>query len=155
MRSSAFDRGRWPSIVVPSIAITAACLPTACFAATDMALLPRNLSPWGMFQSADIVVKAVMIGLAFASLVTWTIWLARTVEIRRETVIAKQRIGLLERDTRLAEVEQASRDGSDAVAQIIQSAAREATLSGGLFDDGFKERIALRLERVEAHSRME
>jgi biopolymer transport protein ExbB len=150
MRSSAFDRGRWPSIVVPSIAITAACLPTACFAATDMALLPRNLSPWGMFQSADIVVKAVMIGLAFASLVTWTIWLAKTVEIRRETVIAKQRIGLLERDTRLAEVEQASRDGSDAVAQIIQSAAREATLSGGLFDDGFKERIALRLERVEA-----
>ena len=30
-----------------------------------------------MFIQADIVVKAVMIGLAFASLVTWTIWLAR------------------------------------------------------------------------------
>ncbi|KWV52595.1 biopolymer transporter ExbB [Bradyrhizobium macuxiense] len=124
--------------------------PGACLAATDTALLPRNLSPWGMFQSADIVVKAVMIGLAFASLVSWTIWLAKTVEIRRKTAIAKQRIGLLERDTRLAEVEQASRDGSDAVAQIIRSAACEATLSGGLFDDSFKERIALRLERVEA-----
>ncbi|MFX9189263.1 MotA/TolQ/ExbB proton channel family protein, partial [Acinetobacter baumannii] len=37
-----------------------------------------------------------------------------------------------------------------AVAQIIQSASREATLSRGMFDDGFKERIALRLERVEA-----
>ncbi|WP_407152671.1 tonB-system energizer ExbB [Bradyrhizobium sp. ORS 86] len=124
--------------------------PDVSDAATDTALLPRNLSPWGMFQNADIVVKAVMIGLAFASLVTWTIWLAKTVEIRRKTAIVRQRIGLLERDTRLAEVEQASRDGSDAVAQIIRSAAREATLSGGLFDDGLKERIALRLERVEA-----
>ncbi|OCX26818.1 MULTISPECIES: tonB-system energizer ExbB [unclassified Bradyrhizobium] len=124
--------------------------PGTGLAATDAALLPRNLSPWGMFESADIVVKAVMIGLAFASLVTWTIWLAKTIEIRRKTVLARQRIGLLERDTQLAEVELASRDGNDAVAQIIQSASREATLSRGMFDDGFKERIALRLERVEA-----
>nr|WP_246756710.1 tonB-system energizer ExbB [Bradyrhizobium neotropicale] len=123
--------------------------PAACFAAEDNAVLPRNLSPWGMFQSADIVVKAVMIGLAFASLATWTIWLAKTIEIRRKTALAKQRLRLLEKDTVLAEAEQASR-GDDAVAQIIQSAAREASLSGGVFDDGFKERTALRLERVEA-----
>src|SRR5207249_2061006 len=44
-------------------------------------LLPHNLSPWGMFLNADIVVKAVMIGLAFASLVTWTVWLAKTIEV--------------------------------------------------------------------------
>ena len=43
--------------------------------------LPRDLQPWGMFLSADIVVKAVMIGLAFASLVTWTVWLAKTIEL--------------------------------------------------------------------------
>ena len=42
------------------------------------------------------------------------------------------------------------RGGRDAVAQIIQSAARETALSHGIVDDGFKERIALRLERVEA-----
>jgi len=34
-----------------------------------------------MFMNADVVVKAVMIGLAFASLVTWTIWLAKTLEL--------------------------------------------------------------------------
>ena len=34
-----------------------------------------------MYQSADLVVKAVMIGLPFASLVTWTIWLAKTIEL--------------------------------------------------------------------------
>ncbi|MBO4226954.1 tonB-system energizer ExbB [Bradyrhizobium neotropicale] len=131
------------------IASNAMLWPAACFAAEDNAVLPRNLSPWGMFQSADIVVKAVMIGLAFASLATWTIWLAKTIEIRRKTALAKQRLRLLEKDTVLAEAEQASR-GDDAVAQIIQSAAREASLSGGVFDDGFKERTALRLERVEA-----
>jgi biopolymer transport protein ExbB len=132
------------------IAFCVAQLPAASFAATDQVLLPRNLSPWGMFVNADIVVKAVMIGLAFASLVTWTIWLAKTIELRRKTALATRGLGLLERDTALADAERASRDGSDAVAQIIRSAAREASLSGGIFDDGFKERIALRLDRVEA-----
>ena len=119
-------------------------------AATDTALLPRNLSPWGMFVNADIVVKAVMVGLAFASLVTWTVWLAKTIELRRATAIARRRVSLLESDTTLADVERDSEDDDDAVAQIVQSAAREANLSGGVFDDGFRERIALRLERVEA-----
>jgi len=41
------------------------------------AVLPRDLSPWGMFMNADVVVKAVMIGLVFASVVTWTVWLAK------------------------------------------------------------------------------
>jgi len=132
------------------IAFCVVQLPAASFAATDSALLPSNLSPWGMFVNADIVVKAVMIGLAFASLVTWTIWLAKTIELRRKSTLARRGLSLLERDTALADAERKSRDGSDAVAQIIQSAAREASLSGGIFDDGFKERIALRLDRVEA-----
>ena len=132
------------------IAAGVMAFPGTALAATDTALLPRNLSPWNMFVNADIVVQAVMVGLAFASLVTWTIWLAKTLEIRRKTAIAKRRIGLLEADTVLADVEKQCRNGGDAVAQIVQSAAREASLSGGIADDGFKERIALRLERVEA-----
>ena len=36
------------------------------------------------------------------------------------------------------------------MAQLIQSAAREASLSGATWDADFKERIALRLERTEA-----
>ena len=46
-----------------------------------MAVLPRDLSPWGMFMSADVVVKAVMVGLIIASIVTWTVWLAKTIEL--------------------------------------------------------------------------
>src|SRR5438128_5749477 len=45
------------------------------------AALPRDLSPWGMYLNADIVVKAVLMGLAFASVVTWTVWLAKTIEL--------------------------------------------------------------------------
>ena len=47
----------------------------------------HELSPWSMFLSADILVKAVMIGLAFASLVTWTIFIAKMVEL---SVVAAQ-----------------------------------------------------------------
>src|SRR5690242_6940910 len=50
-------------------------------------LLPRDLSPWGMFASADVVVQAVIIGLAFASVVTWTVWLSKTIEL----ILARQR----------------------------------------------------------------
>jgi biopolymer transport protein ExbB len=136
--------------VSPLLASLLALVPTASLAAIDTALLPRNLSPWGMFLNADIVVKVVMVGLAFASAVTWTIWLAKTVELRLKTVIARRRLGLLARDASLADLEQESRGGRDAVAQIIQSAAREASLSGGVVDDGFRERVSLRLDRVEA-----
>jgi biopolymer transport protein ExbB len=46
-----------------------------------MLKLPRDLSPWGMFMAADIVVKAVMIGLVLASVLSWTIWFAKAIEL--------------------------------------------------------------------------
>jgi biopolymer transport protein ExbB len=136
--------------IVAAATLWVTSLPAASFAATDAALLPRNLSPWGMFVNADVVVQAVMVGLAFASLVTWTVWLAKTIEISRASRAARRRLSLLESDTTLSRVEHDSHHGSDAVAQIIQSAAREMSLSHGVVNDGFKERTALRLERVEA-----
>ena len=48
----------------------------------------RELSPWSMFMSADVLVKAVMIGLAFASLVTWTIFIAKMIELSRRSAQA-------------------------------------------------------------------
>src|SRR3979490_3448319 len=93
--------------------LCAVVLPGVARAATDTALLPRNLSPWGMFVNADIVVKAVMIGLAFASLATWTVWLGKTIELRRATTAAKRRLRQLESDTTLADVERDCVDGSD------------------------------------------
>ena len=118
--------------------------------AAPNAALPQNLSPWGMFLNADIVVKAVMIGLAFASLVTWTVWLAKSIELSGAAWQAKKRLALLETDTTLRDAQRDIGDAHDAVAQIVRSASQEAELSRDIFDEGFKERIALRLERVEA-----
>jgi len=111
------------------------------------AALPRDLSPWGMFVSADDVVKAVIIGLAFASFVTWTIWLAKVIEIfvaRRRTRAALRTLAAA---PSMADVRSVARPGADFVA----AAAAELRLSADVADkDGLKERIASRLERIEA-----
>ena len=73
----------WPAAAIAAVLLAA---PAAAWAqaASEPAIalqLPRDLSPWGMFQAADVVVKAVMIGLVFASVLTWTIWLAKAIEL--------------------------------------------------------------------------
>src|SRR5262245_21622273 len=55
---------------------------------TGIGQLPRDLSPWSMFLSADIVVQAVIVGLVLASIVTWTVWLAKGVEL----MLAKRKL---------------------------------------------------------------
>jgi biopolymer transport protein ExbB len=143
--------GNWPRPVLVIFGLSAT-FGTAhpAFAQGLNPLLPHNLSPWGMFLNADIVVKAVMVGLAFASLVTWTVWLAKTVELAFARRRARRRIRMLEAGAGLADAAHACAGDRDAIAQLIQSTVREAELSGGIVDDGFKERVALRLERVEA-----
>lgn len=116
---------------------------------TANALLPQNLSPWGMFMGADIVVKVVMVGLAFASLLTWTVCVAKMMELRSVAKLARQRFSILEGNTTLARAAQNCRDADDAVAQLVRSAAEEAELSDVTYDSGFTDRVALRLERVQ------
>ncbi len=43
--------------------------------------MQTDLSVWGMYQHADIVVKIVMIGLILASVVTWAIFFSKSVEL--------------------------------------------------------------------------
>ena len=59
--------------------------------------LPHDLSPWGMFMNADIVVKGVMIGLAFASVVTWTVLIVKLVEIWGANRNAREVAGIIAR----------------------------------------------------------
>jgi biopolymer transport protein ExbB len=136
--------------IIASLAVAAvAAIATPAMAQTPNPLLPRNLSPWGMFLNADIVVKAVMIGLALASLLTWTVWLAKTIELASARRVARRRLKTLE-GASLAAAARGCQGRRDAVAQFVLSAARESELSGYVVDDDFKERVALRLERVEA-----
>ncbi|HAB25292.1 MAG TPA: biopolymer transporter ExbB, partial [Pantoea sp.] len=43
--------------------------------------MQTDLSVWGMYQHADIVVKVVMIGLLLASVVTWAIFFGKFAEL--------------------------------------------------------------------------
>ncbi len=103
----------------------------------------HDLSPWSMFLSADIIVKAVMIGLVFASLITWTVCFAKG----REQFAAQRRLsGALASiaDSRsLAEARVALGSRRSVLADFIAAAQREVKLSSGIASEsGIKERAA-------------
>jgi len=135
-----------PAMSAPSVA-TPAPAPTP--ASIGTAQLPEDLSPWGMFLNADIVVKIVMIGLLLASIVTWTVWLAKTFELRRARSEVRRDLRILNESATIAQAHEQLRDGKSAVALLMQSAAQEIRLSASLRAEGLKERIALQLERIE------
>jgi biopolymer transport protein ExbB len=118
---------------------------------TGSAELPRDLSPLGMFLSADIVVKGVLIGLIFASLVTWTVWLAKTIELMVVRKRAREATKTLGAVRTLMEGVQGVAGSKSAINDLLQAAVTELRLSSDSAErEGIKERIASRLERIEA-----
>ncbi len=117
-----------------------------------LAPLPESFSPWSMFLHADIVVRVVIIGLLLAALLTWTIWLAKTLEL----MVAKRRLRRAWqalRDVRSLSVAVERLRGGSGVAQaLVREAADEWRRSAAALEDrdGLKERIVLHLERIEA-----
>ncbi len=111
--------------------------------------LPHDLSPWGMFLAADIIVKAVMVGLAFASLVTWTVGLAKGIEL----MLAKRRARSALARLAAAPTLQAASDTLDhksgPVPQFVNAAFMEAERSVGMPFEGVKDRAAALLTRLE------
>jgi len=139
----------------PSAATPGAATPSAAPAplpgehAVTTAELPQDLSPWGMFLHADAIVKTVMIGLAFASLVTWTVWIVKTLELRGARVAVRRGLRTLAGCTTLAQAYEQLRDGAGPVEQLMSATAAEIRASASLRGDGLKERIAWQLERIE------
>jgi biopolymer transport protein ExbB len=129
----------------PSAAISEPAAPNASPSNVAVGNLPRDLSPWVMFTSADIVVKAVMVGLAFASLVTWTVWLAKFIELG----FARRRLARGYASIRSSgSLDDVRTDGKRGVVTgLLELAALEQRLSAGITDKaGIKERISSRLE---------
>lgn len=117
----------------------------------DASHLPRDLSPWGMFMAADIVVKAVMIGLAFASVVTWTVWLAKSLELTWAKRRLTQSFADINGASSLAEAAQRLRGTKGIVSRLIELAAVELHLSSDVSDKaGIKERVTSRLDGLSA-----
>ena len=142
---------------VQAAAPSAAGQSTPAPAATDVSAAPvdggrslksttvalRELSPWSMFLSADILVKAVMIGLAFASLVTWTIFLAKMIELSLAQRKLRSALGKISDARSLAEAQFALGAKGSVLSALLSAAMREARLSAGISSDsGIKERAA-------------
>lgn len=103
----------------------------------------HDLSPWKMFMGADIIVKAVMVGLAFASVVTWTVGIFKMMELTwamRRLKAALRKIGELRS---LSEAQMALGERGTILSRLLAAAMREGRMSAGISsDEGIKERAA-------------
>jgi biopolymer transport protein ExbB len=109
----------------------------------------REMSPWSMFLAADILVKVVMICLAFASLATWTIFLAMSIQL----ALARRRLGeALSRiaDARtLAEAQLGLGPARNVLSSLLAAAMHELRLSADSpAEGGIKERVSIRFSEI-------
>jgi len=140
-----------PTATSPAAATAASAAPSAA-AATDpaaalRATLPQDLSPWSMFLTADSIVKVVMIGLAIASVITWTVWLAKAIELHGARRRLLQAVAVLYDARSLAEARPLQAGVGEA---LVEAALSELRRDAGASPEGIKERAGSRLERVEA-----
>src|SRR6201996_8371515 len=124
-------------------------------AAKSQKVTLHELSPWSMFMAADIIVKAVMIGLAFASLVTWTVFIAKMIELTLVQRGLRAALRKIAESRSLAEAQFALGASGTILSSLLAAAMREARLSAGISSDaGVKERAASSFaEIVRAESR--
>jgi biopolymer transport protein ExbB len=115
------------------------------------ATLPQDLSPWEMFLNAVLPVKIVMVGLAIASLATWTVMLAKIIELWAANRSARRGLEMLAHATSLHGAEKECGEAKSPVGRLLAAAAGEADRSEGLAAEGIKDRAATLLSRLEAH----
>jgi biopolymer transport protein ExbB len=119
-------------------------------AAADEALL-HDLSPWGMYQNADVVVKSVMIGLILASILTWTVWVAKSIELISARRRLRRELPELKRARNLQQAAEQARAQHSFSTILIEEAQDELQLSANSkLKEGIKERVSFRLERLVA-----
>ena len=115
--------------------------------------MAHDLSPWGMYKNADIVVKAVMIGLAIASIITWTIWIAKGLELMGAKRRLRGEIAALKKSISLKEASEVSNKEGTLAHTLVHDALEEMRLSANAREkEGIKERVSFRLERLVAAS---
>ncbi|CAM3396436.1 tonB-system energizer ExbB [Pseudomonas floridensis] len=136
----------------PAQADVAAPAPALEPAVEDNSLgMSHDLSPWGMYQNADVVVKAVMIGLAIASIITWTIWIAKGFELLGAKRRLRTEIANLKKARTLSEAGETAAKQGTLANLLVHDAMEEMRLSTNSRErEGIKERVSFRLERLVA-----
>ena len=113
--------------------------------------MAHDLSPWGMYKNADIVVKIVMIGLAIASIITWTIGIAKGFEVLGAKRRLRVEIANLKKARTLKEASETAAKEGTLAHLLVQDALEEMRLSANSREkEGIKERVSFRLERLVA-----
>jgi biopolymer transport protein ExbB len=113
--------------------------------------MAHDLSPWGMYQNADIIVKIVMIGLAIASIITWTIWIAKGFELMGAKRRLRNEIVHLKKAATLKEASATAAKPGTLANLLVHDALEEMHLSASSREkEGIKERVSFRLERLVA-----
>lgn len=111
--------------------------------------MTHDLSPWGMYQQADVVVKAVMIGLVLASILTWTIWVGKGIELSRARRRLRAELSDLKKARTLNQAAEQARAQHSFSQMLIEDAQEELQLSAHSTEkEGIKERVAFRQERL-------
>ncbi|TCS31759.1 tonB-system energizer ExbB [Acidomonas methanolica] len=115
-------------------------------------MTPISFSPWDMFLNAGSVVRGVMVLLAVASLLSWTILIAKSVELVRVRLALSRAERVLGEANTLNLGEEWTRDRGGIAHRLVMAAEAEREQSQDIPDDreGLKERIVLHLERLEA-----
>ncbi len=114
-----------------------------------------DLSPWGMFIGADPVVKVVLIGLVFASLVTWSVWGVKTLELSRVKKGLARDLEALADVPSLSDLASRTKNVGSLARAFIAAAKAELEASEPRDVDGIKERVGSRLDRLELQASRE
>ncbi len=139
-----------PTATDPVQAVDAADVPEVLEADNTLGMA-HDLSPWGMYQNADIIVKIVMIGLAIASIITWTIWIAKGFELMGAKRRLRSEIAALKKATTLKEASATAGKEGTLANLLVHDALEEMRLSVNSREkEGIKERVSFRLERLVA-----
>ncbi|WP_051559153.1 tonB-system energizer ExbB [Allorhizobium undicola] len=127
---------------------------TAAHGTTARADIPHDLSPVGMFMAADWVVKAVMTALGLASVATWTIFLAKFLQLSTAKAKLGRATRVLQSSGTLAQALGELQNRRGTVPSMVVAAAREVKASEPAIDyagnEGVKERVTSALSRIEA-----
>ncbi|MGF6490964.1 tonB-system energizer ExbB [Pseudomonas frederiksbergensis] len=139
-----------PAATDPVQAVDAADVPEVLEADNTLGMV-HDLSPWGMYQNADIIVKIVMIGLAIASIITWTIWIAKGFELMGAKRRLRTEIVHLKKAATLKEASATAAKEGTLANLLVHDALEEMRLSANSREkEGIKERVSFRLERLVA-----
>lgn len=115
-------------------------------------LIIHDLSPMGMYHAADWVVKGVMLSLLAASILTWAVFLFKQVQLMKATRRTQKLLTELVDAESLKTAKQTTQPLKGAESSLISATQHELQLSslGSASENGIKERVQLRLERVQA-----